>query len=259
MEAPAKPARPRVLIVDDEAVIRLLFRDLLKAECELLEAGTAEEALERLANGRFNLIITDKNLPGLSGMELAREARRHDPSVRVILMTGYPSLATAQQSLELGLLDYLVKPFDDIRVVREKVRAALASPPVAPANPTSRRIDVYEDNPAHARAIAEALTHLNVEPHLVLQALPGGPELPAAIVLSWDFSQARGVKGLELLRRIAPGVPFVVLAEHLTMDTAIESLRGGALACLPKLLNDSKAMGRELQRALKLPAFAALP
>jgi DNA-binding NtrC family response regulator len=172
-------------------------------------------------------------------------------------MTGYPSLATAQQSLELGLLDYLVKPFDDIRVVREKVRAALAAPVMAPANPTSRRIDVYEDNAQHARAIAEALTHLNVEPHLVLQALPGGPELPAAIVLSWDFSEAHGVKGLELVRRIAPGVPFVVLAEHLTMETAIESLRGGATACLPKLLNDPKAMGRELQRALKLPAFGA--
>ena len=78
----------------------------------------------------MDLIVTDKNLPGLSGLELAQQARRLDPGSRVILMTGYPSLVTAQQALELGLLDYLLKPFDDIREVRdEAARGPRASRP----------------------------------------------------------------------------------------------------------------------------------
>ncbi|MFY0577955.1 response regulator [Cystobacter fuscus] len=111
--------------MDDEEIIRSVFKDLMSRECEVLEAAHAEEALAILEHGRVDLILTDKNLPGLSGLELARRARQLDPHSRVILMTGYPSLVTAQEALELGLLDYLLKPFDDIREVRVRLREAL--------------------------------------------------------------------------------------------------------------------------------------
>ncbi|MFY0521923.1 response regulator [Archangium gephyra] len=97
--APA-PSRRRLLVVDDEDIIRSVFKDLMGRECEVIEAPTAEDALETLKHGPVDLIVTDKNLPGLSGLELAQHARRLDPSSRVILMTGYPSLVTAQQALE---------------------------------------------------------------------------------------------------------------------------------------------------------------
>jgi CheY-like chemotaxis protein len=251
----AAAVRRRILVVDDEAIIRMVFRDLMSKECDIIEAQTAEEAIELLRSGPYDLIVTDKNLPGLSGLDLAQEARRLDPNSRVIIMTGYPSLVTAQQALELGVIDYLLKPFDEIREVRDKLRQALAgAPPVARAQPTSRRVDVYEDNPASARQITEALTLLGMEPNLLLEPTPVAGDPPAGVVVSWDFSPAHGKKAVELGRAFSHGAPFVVLAEHLTMDAALESLRGGAAACLPKLLSDVRALSRELGRALKVIA-----
>jgi CheY-like chemotaxis protein len=249
----AAPARRRLLVVDDEAIIRMVFKDLMGKECDVIEAQTAEEAIELLRAGPYDLIVTDKNLPGLSGLDLAQEARKADPNSRVIIMTGYPSLVTAQQALELGVIDYLLKPFDEIREVREKIRSALAAQPPARAHRAhSQRVDVYEDNPASARQITDALVMLGMEPNVLTEpkAVEGDP--PAGVVVSWDFSPAHGKKAVELGRALCRGAPFVVLAEHLTMDAALESLRGGAAACLPKLLSDVRALSRELNRALKL-------
>ncbi|MBL8957800.1 MAG: hybrid sensor histidine kinase/response regulator [Myxococcaceae bacterium] len=244
--------RQRILVIDDEAVIRLMFKDLLGKDYEVVEAATGEEALQVMTTKPFDLVLADKNLPGVSGLDVALEIRRTYPTVKLMLMTGYPSLVTAQQSVELGLTDYLVKPFDDIRVVREKVRTALAAPRLEPKKALSRRVDVYEDNPHSAKQIADALTLLNMQPNVLTEAKSGGPDAPAAVVMSWDFMPAHGAEGVAFARSISHGVPFVVLAEHLTMDSALESLRGGAAACLPKLLTDVKALSRELQRALKL-------
>ena len=253
--ASATPARKsRILVVDDEAVIRLMFKDLLGREHEVIDAATGEQALDALKNaGPFDLVLADKNLPGFSGLDLALEVKNHWPALKFMLMTGYPSLVTAQQSVELGLIDYLTKPFDDIKVVREKVRAALIAPIPAQRKTSNKRVDVYEDNPLSARQICDALALLGMTPNVITQMVAGGADVPAAVVVSWDFTPAQGIAAIALAKQHAPGAPFVVLAEHLTMDSAIESLRAGASACLPKLLSDVKALSRELQRALKLP------
>jgi DNA-binding response OmpR family regulator len=254
-ETRADAGKPRILVVDDEAVIRVLFRDLLSRDYRVVEASTAEEALAALGSQSFDLVIADKNLPGLSGLELAEKARKTNAAQKIILMTGYPSLTTAQQAAELGLLDYLPKPFDDIRVVRARVRDALFAPPPALIKASNHRVDIYEDNPRVAEQIAAAIRKLKLEPNVVREAGPGGAEPPTALVLSWDLASARGAEGLGMVKRVAPGVPFVVLAEHLTTDAAIDSLRAGASACLPKLLSDADALARELARAFKITFY----
>lgn len=246
-----KAAKKRLLVVDDEAIIRQVFKDLMTRECDVVEAETAEEAIALLQQTPFDLIISDKNLPGLSGLDLAQEARRLNANSKVILMTGYPSLVTAQQALELGLIDYLLKPFDDIREVRDKLRNAFTAHLPQKANTTSKRVDVYEDNPASARQISEALALLGLEANIITNS-SHSPEAPAGIVVSWDFTPAQGKAAVELGKAASRGAPFVILAEHLTMDSALESLRGGASACLPKLLSDVRALSRELARALKM-------
>jgi DNA-binding response OmpR family regulator len=253
----APPARrQRLLVVDDETIIRMLFRDLMGKECEVIEAASGEEALDLLRQAPVDLIVTDKNLPGLSGLELAQQARRLHSNSRVILMTGYPSLVTTQQALELGVVDYLLKPFDDIREVRNLLRASLAAPPPAAPGPAAgtRRVDVLEDNPTTARLVAEALALAGLEARVLNTAELTALEPPAGVVVSWDFAPAYGRKSLELGKALAQGAPFVVLVEHLTMETALESLRAGASACLPKLLSDTTALSRELIRAFKREA-----
>lgn len=242
----------RVLVVDDENTIRLMFRDLLSKEHQVIDAPDAESAIELLKQNKFDLVIADKNLPGKSGLELAQEAKKLHPPIKVMLMTGYPSLVTAQQSVELGLVDYLTKPFDDIRALRDKIRTVLNAPAHSAKAAGNKRVDVYEDNPVSARQISEALTLIGMQPNVLDRAIPGGQEAPAAVVISWDFAPAHGAAAVRLAKQFAPGTPFVVLAEHLTMDSAIESLRAGAQACLPKLLSDVKALSRELQRSLGL-------
>ena len=249
----ASTARKRILVVDDESIIRAVFADLLQRDYEVIEAETAEQALEQLDRGTYDLIITDKNLPGLSGLDLAQEARKRNSASKVILMTGYPSLVTAQQALDLGVLDYLLKPFDDIKEVRDKIRTVLNAPlPTANRSATGKRVDVYEDNPASARQISDALTMIGLDANIVTEAHAAGDNPPAGVIVSWTFGPAPGRKGVELAKGVSRGALFVVLAENLTMETALESLRGGAAACLPKLLSDTKAMSREIQRALRL-------
>lgn len=251
----AVPLRGRILVVDDESIIRMVFRDLMGKECEVVTAQTAEEALESLRAGPFDLIVTDKNLPDMSGLELAAEARRLNPDSRVILMTGYPSLVTAQQALELGVMDYLLKPFDEIKEVRAKIRSALTAPVPGRFQAKNKRVDVYEDNPESARRIKDALTLLGMEANILTQPVAGGTEPPAGVVMSWDFGPAYGKQAVDFAREVRRGAPFVVLAEHLTMETTLECLRSGAVACLPKNQSeDTQALSRELSKALHLPA-----
>lgn len=250
-DAPPMPRR-RLLVVDDETIIRMVFRDLMGKECEVIEAASGEEALDLLRQVPVDLIVTDKNLPGISGLELAQQARRLHSGSRVILMTGYPSLVTTQQALELGVVDYLLKPFDDIREVRARLRTALAAPNVVTVvTGVARRVDVLEDNPATGRQIAEALAQVGLEARVLSSTEAPEMEPPTGVVVSWDFAPAYGRKALELAKGLSQGAPFVVLAEHLTMETALESLRAGAAACLPKLLSDTTALSRELSRAFK--------
>jgi nitrogen-specific signal transduction histidine kinase len=265
--AGAAPARRRrLLVVDDEAIIRSVFEELMGRECEVVTADSAEAALQHLSRGRFDVVVADKNLPGRSGLELAREARRLDARSRVILMTGHPSLVTAQEAMELGVLDYLLKPFDEIRDVRDALRRALAAAeedearPPSPAAPAPapagalRWVDVYEDEPESARSVVDALMLLGLQPRLLSEAAPSaGAAPPVGVVVSWDFAPARGKQAVALGRAAARGAPFVVLCEHLSMDTTLEALRGGAVACLPRMPRDVRGLSRELQRALQRP------
>jgi CheY-like chemotaxis protein len=249
VEAPVE--RKRVLIVDDETIIRMVFKDLMRKECEVLEAATAEEALELLGREQVDLIVTDKNLPGLSGLELARRVREKNPSARILLMTGYPSLETTQEALELGMMDYLLKPFDDIRQVRALIRSALLGP-AAPLRPAQgKRVDVLDDNPTSARAATEALGKLGLEARLISTPEVVAIDPPVAVLVSWDFAPAYGRKALELGKALAQGAPVIVLAEHLTMETMLDAIRAGAIACLQRLPQDVSTLSQELSRALK--------
>lgn len=116
-----------VLVVDDEPVVRDVCARLLAREPDLVVslAEDAEEALELLRAQRFDVLITDKNLPGMGGVELIAEARALQPALEAVMITGYSSSESVIAAFAAGASDYILKPFEDLRLVRAKVRAAL--------------------------------------------------------------------------------------------------------------------------------------
>lgn len=116
-----------ILVVDDEPVVLDVCSRLLAREPDLVvtQATSAEEALPLLESQRIDVLITDKNLPQMSGIELIAEARRLQPTLEAMMITGYASSESVIAAFAAGASDYILKPFDDLRVLRAKVRSAL--------------------------------------------------------------------------------------------------------------------------------------
>ncbi len=115
-----------VLVVDDEPVIRQLFEQVLPSRgLEVVSAATGEEAVYLLRKQGFGCLLVDKNLPGIDGIAVMREARKQQPYCACIVITGYASTGSAIEALRLGATDYLEKPFSDVELLAEKVDHAM--------------------------------------------------------------------------------------------------------------------------------------
>ena len=114
---------PRILIVEDEPVIRDLLCEILSESYECVAARSAEEGLKLLSESAFDVVITDVKLPGMSGEEFLAAVRERVPTLPLIVISGgYGS--DASRFLEAGAFAYLLKPFR-FEEVEELVRRAL--------------------------------------------------------------------------------------------------------------------------------------
>ena len=113
----------RVLVVDDDEDICLYLREFLTREgFRVATVSKAADALVEIRQGRHQIVLLDVRLPGVDGLELLRQIRAIDSDICVIVMTGYPSVQSAVESMKAAAFDYLQKPFDlqDLRVVLER-------------------------------------------------------------------------------------------------------------------------------------------
>jgi DNA-binding NtrC family response regulator len=109
-----------IMVVDDEENIRTLIRRALQAsETTVVEAATAEQAIEYLKSHHVDIAITDIMLPRMKGTDLFYALRNVDPFIQVIMITGYPTWDAITEMLAVGVCDFLIKPFDldDLRSV----------------------------------------------------------------------------------------------------------------------------------------------
>lgn len=116
---------PKVLLVDDEESVLYTLHAVLKNEgYEISKARSAKEAVDILNANEFDLIVSDVNMPGASGLDLLDSIREKDAECLVILITAYGSEAIAVDAMKRGAYDYLPKPFanDDLKIT---VRRAL--------------------------------------------------------------------------------------------------------------------------------------
>ncbi|HET9131593.1 MAG TPA: sigma-54 dependent transcriptional regulator, partial [Terriglobia bacterium] len=118
-------SEPSILVVDDEiAAQRALIQALKREKYHVEGAASATEALRKLAEKNYDLVITDIRMERMDGMELMRQVRSRWPDTLVIVMTAFASIDTAIRSIHEGAYDYLSKPYevDDLRLT---VRRAL--------------------------------------------------------------------------------------------------------------------------------------
>lgn len=105
---------PKVLIVEDEAIIRTALRKLLERnKYEVAEAASVKEAVTKYNFNNFDLVVSDLRLPGAPGTDLIQLAG----DIPVLIMTSYASLRSAVDSMRLGAVDYIAKPFDHDEMV----------------------------------------------------------------------------------------------------------------------------------------------
>jgi DNA-binding NtrC family response regulator len=101
----------RIAVVDDEPIVRRELTRSLDKEGYRTEAfPDGESALKRLAESKFDLVLCDLRLPGMSGMEVMKSARKADPSIEVIILTGFASVDSAIAAIRDGAFHYVTKP-----------------------------------------------------------------------------------------------------------------------------------------------------
>jgi CheY-like chemotaxis protein/glycine cleavage system H lipoate-binding protein len=110
----------KILVVDDELPVCRSISSALQADDYVIDTTlSGEEALKKEEETRYDIMLVDLMMPGMSGMDLLKAVREKRPDIVVIMVTGYPTMETAVQSVMLGAFDYIPKPFtpDELRSI----------------------------------------------------------------------------------------------------------------------------------------------
>ncbi len=117
-------ARKSILVVDDEKNQREILETILTGEgYDVTTASSGEAAVKFVESRRFDLVLTDLKMTGMSGLDLLKELTNYDKSIIVILLTAHGSVDSAVDALRLGAFDYLQKPYDSDKLLETVERA----------------------------------------------------------------------------------------------------------------------------------------
>jgi two-component system response regulator RegA len=131
-------ALPRLLLVDDDEVFRsVLGRALARKGYAVLTADSCESALPLARESRPQCAVVDLKMSGASGLTLIEALNALDPELRIVMLTGYASIATAVEAIKLGATHYLAKPADADEIVAALEKAAGDSQTPVAADPPS--------------------------------------------------------------------------------------------------------------------------
>jgi DNA-binding NtrC family response regulator len=120
----AAVATTKILIVDDENIMRESLAGWLERDGHQVQtARSGEEALERCRANRFDILLVDIKMEGMSGLEVLRRVKESDADVAIVMITAYGSIATAIEAMKNGAFDYMLKPFDpnELGVLIDKI------------------------------------------------------------------------------------------------------------------------------------------
>jgi DNA-binding response OmpR family regulator len=158
----------KILVVDDSPQISKALSDLLTASGYAVRtAPSAERALQILESAKFDLIITDLKMTGMTGIELAKQVLQKSPGLPVIILTGFGDMDSVISALRLGVADYLKKPFsiDEVMSVVEREIAKSKGRAAAPveARPTEKPPRLYIFGQRDLEQIEAVLSRLRAQ------------------------------------------------------------------------------------------------
>lgn len=116
--------KTRLLIVDDEEeFVHTLSERLTMRDYDVTTALSGEEAIEKVKDYNFDVVILDVSMPGMSGVEALGQIKKIKPLIEVIMLTGHATVESAVDGMKLGALDYLLKPCKNDELI-QKITAA---------------------------------------------------------------------------------------------------------------------------------------
>jgi len=120
-----------VMLLDDEPIVgKRLKPALAKIGCDVEVFEDPKEALERIEQKAFDIVVTDIRMDEVDGMQVLERVLEKSPRTKVIMITGYAMMAVAREAMEKGAFDFISKPFkpDDLRKVIARAAQAIGSP-----------------------------------------------------------------------------------------------------------------------------------
>jgi DNA-binding response OmpR family regulator len=257
---PADAKRSVLLVEDDTVICTMLTRGLELSGYAVTATGSAEEAMLLIGAKHYDAVVTDKNLPGKSGEEVARTARAKSREIALVMMTGYSSRESAREMHALRADAYLTKPFEigDLTQVlaqaigRRKGQATVLAriklnPPPLPIY----RIAVVEPDAKDCLRLEKLIRDQGMNPLLredVLTALDESPPLDALVVNSGSLTDAikQRLLDLEIAR---PEFRVILISPAENMSETITAILLNAAVQLIQPWTDAHA-AEELRRGL---------
>jgi DNA-binding NtrC family response regulator len=121
------PPAKRLLVIDDDAKVTALFADFFRDQYDVETASDGTDGIAKVRRQRPDAVLLDINMPGLNGLEVLKDIKRHDDRIPVIMVTANDELSAAEQALRSGAFAYLPKPFQ-LQYAAHLVAAAVAGP-----------------------------------------------------------------------------------------------------------------------------------
>lgn len=218
----------RVLLVDDDRSVQLtLAANLELSGFEVETASDFDEAFQRFSTGTFDVLVSDFEMPGLTGLDLFEAVRRARPDIPMVMITGCGEEDVIENALQRGAFTVIPKPLDPDLVI-EILNAAMRKPQVL----------VVDDSVAHAQTLSACLTDAGLEVVTVHdgQAALESMEDARVDVCILDLVMP-GMDGVETFRRMREknsGVVVIACTGHEVADLATRVLGEGAYDCLRK-------------------------
>ena len=180
----------RVLVVDDEEGIRSFVAESLERDGhDVVTAADGKAALAAAREEPFDVVITDLRMPEVDGMTVVRTLRTEQPDVELVVLTAFGEVATAVEAMKLGVLDYLQKPLQSPRAVRELVMRALERREglAVPSTRDTKRSALTFGAPAMVQVTAALERVAKSNATVLLQGESGtGKEVAARLVHEWS-------------------------------------------------------------------------